>query len=460
MDFQKILQLEGLQVGQLERIHRINRLYDLYEGKQHWATKEGLDYKPTKKITNYIKKLIDKRARFMFGKEPFFNLSGDDEDRTQQKEDLLKRILDENKFHSKLLKAKKDCAIGGKVALRLWAEKNAGIKLYFIPAQEFIETYSIEDTDNLERIVLFYTLKEDVDKSKQRVKKQEWTLVNGKCMLNEGIYDGNGNVVEIVYKDYYNGLDYIPIIIIQNGGLTGDTRGYSDVEMLWDNQDSYNKLTSDDQDALKFQMFGQSVFTDAAPEALESIVIAPGAMIDLQTDQTQAMDGRQAKAERLESNFVYGEKYTDTINRIKSDMFSLMDVPDTSLEQLKGMMASGKSMESVYWDLMETCNEAWTEWEPALRQMVDYIFHMIEVYSLYHAKDVAMVETTLNIERYYPILKNENEQRKMDLEEVISGVRSKRSYLDKWSEVEDIDKELKWIAEDSGEAFSVNEDEE
>ena len=308
MDFQRILQLEGLQVGQLERIHRINRLYDIYEGKQHWATKEGLDYKPTKKITNYIKKLIDKRARFMFGKEPFFNLSGSDEEKTQQKEDLLKQILDDNKFHAKLLKAKKDCAIGGKVALRLWAEKEKGIKLFFIPAQEFIETHSIDDTDNLEKVVLFYALNDNLDRSKQRIKKQEWALISGKCIVNEGIYDGNGNVVEIIYKGYYNGLDFIPIIIIQNGGLTGGTQGYSDVEMLWDNQDSYNKLTSDDQDALKFQMFGQSVFTDADPEALENIMIAPGALIDLQTDRAQAMDGRQAKAERLESNFVDGEK--------------------------------------------------------------------------------------------------------------------------------------------------------
>ncbi len=453
MDFQRILQLEGLQVGQLERIHRINRLYDIYEGKQHWATKEGLDYKPTKKITNYIKKLIDKRARFMFGKEPFFNLSGSDEEKTQQKEDLLKQILDDNKFHAKLLKAKKDCAIGGKVALRLWAEKEKGIKLFFIPAQEFIETHSIDDTDNLEKVVLFYALNDNLDRSKQRIKKQEWALISGKCIVNEGIYDGNGNVVEIIYKGYYNGLDFIPIIIIQNGGLTGGTQGYSDVEMLWDNQDSYNKLTSDDQDALKFQMFGQSVFTDADPEALENIMIAPGALIDLQTDRAQAMDGRQAKAERLESNFVYGEKYTDTINRIKSDMFGLMDVPDTSLEQLKGMMASGKSMEAVYWDLIEACNEAWTEWESALRQMAGYIFKMIEIYNLYNARDLAMTETSLNIERYYPILKNEIEQRKMDLEEVISGVRSKKSYIDKWSEVEDIENELRLIAEDSGEAF-------
>ncbi len=44
------------------------------------------------------------------------------------------------------------------------------------------------------------------------------------------------------------------MVIITNGGLTGETEGVSDVAQLWDNQDAYNKLTSDDIDALKFQI--------------------------------------------------------------------------------------------------------------------------------------------------------------------------------------------------------------
>ncbi len=42
------------------------------------------------------------------------------------------------------------------------------------------------------------------------------------------------------------GLDFIPVVIITNGGLTEETEGISDVKELWDNQDAYNKLTSDD----------------------------------------------------------------------------------------------------------------------------------------------------------------------------------------------------------------------
>ena len=148
-------ELEGLQQGRLKRVNDINKLYDIYEGKQKWKINDGLDYRPTIKITNYIKKLVDKKARFMFGKEPYFNIQGEGE-LVDGKEDLLAKILIENKWHSKLLKAKKDCSIGGSVALRLWADKAKGVKLIFSPAQEYEAVYNLEDVDLLEKVSFIY----------------------------------------------------------------------------------------------------------------------------------------------------------------------------------------------------------------------------------------------------------------------------------------------------------------
>lgn len=448
MNAQMLIDLEGLQQGQLKRINKINHLYNLYEGMQEWDTKDDLDYEPTKKITNYIKKIIDKKARFMFGKEPYFNLQGDDPRIAEEKENLLQEILTENKWHSKLLKAKKDCSIGGNIAIKVQGSVDAGIKIVFSPAQEFLTITNEDDIDTLEKVVFFYNLNTSAEKKDQRIKRQIWELVNGKCVINEAVYDGYGNVIEVIEEDTTNGLDFLPIVIVQNGGLTGDTIGYSDVEMLWSNQDAYNKLTSDDQDALKFQMFGQTVLTDADETSIDSITIAPGALVDLQTDLAQANNNRQAKAERLESNFTYGSKYIDTVDRVKADMYDLMDVPDTSLEKLRGMMASGQSMKAVYWDLMATCDEDWTEWGPALTQVVEYIFKVVATYNIYGAGSIAAYETVTKIEKSYPIAENEIEQRKMDLQEVISNTRSKRSYIRKWSEIDDVDEEYKQILEE------------
>jgi len=447
-------ELQGVYGNFLEKINRINGYYLIYEGKQEWNTAHNLDYTPTKKVTNLIKKLIDTRARFMFGKEPYFDIrpvKADAkgfttyQDQAQEKEDLLYKIFTENKFHSKLLKAKKDCSIGGKIAIKLWGHKEVGLKIIFSPAQEFFPQYNLDDVDQLEKVVFLYALNNEENADNQRIKKQGWEMVGKECILNEGTYNGKGEIVSIEYQDYKTGLDFIPVIIIQNGGLTGETEGISDVERLWPNQDAYNRLTSDDIDALRFQMFGQDVVTDADESSLKNIKISPGAMIDLQTDMAQANEGRQARMERLESGFSYKDKFEDTVNRIKNDMYDTVEVPNVSLEQLKGLMASGKSMKALYWGLIAVCDEDWTTWGPDLKQMIEYIFKMVDAYNLYGAKAIAKYETTTNIEHYYPIQEDEDAQKKVDMEEVVTEVRSKKSYIKKWLEVEDVDAELEQI---------------
>ena len=227
------------------------------------------------------------------------------QDRAAEKEALLGRILTANRFHSKLLKARKDCSIGGKIAIKLWAQRDQGLKIIFCPAQEFFPQFNLDDVDELEKVIFLYALNDEDNPSDQRIKKQVWELVGGRCILNEATYDGNAYLISTEFEDYDTGLDFIPVIIVQNGGLTGETEGKSDVELLWELQDSYNRLNSDDIDALRFQMFGQDVVTDAAGASVEAIVRAPGALVDLQTDPTMAMDGRQAKMERVESRFSY-----------------------------------------------------------------------------------------------------------------------------------------------------------
>ncbi len=190
-------------------------------------------------------------------------------------------------------------------------------------------------------------------------------------------------------------------------------------------------------------MFGQDVITDAAESSIKNIRIAPGALIDLQTDPVAGE--RQAKVERLESRFTYAEKFADTINRIKNDMFDTLEVPNVGLEQLKGLMQSGKSMKALYWGLMAACEEDWAEWGPALKQMADYIFRMVDVYNLYGARSIARYETVLEIHHTYPIPEDEADEKRIDMEEVAAQLRSRKSYMDKWGNYEDVDSELEQI---------------
>ena len=445
-------ELAGLYQDHLTRITQINNYYSIYDGDQTWELPVGLDYQPTQKITNIIQKLIDTKARFVFGKELYFDFkpvkpdakgSTINQDKATEKEQLFDKVIKDNKFHAKVLKGYKDCLIGGKVAIKLWAHEEEGVKIVFTPAQEFIDFYDDDDIDVLQKVIFVYNLNDSSSAEAQRIRKQTWEMVNGNCILNEGIYNGKGARLESLYEDHNTQLDFIPVVIIQNGGLTGETDGRSLIETLWGNQDAYNKLTSDDIDALKFQMFGQDVVTDADENSLKSIKIAPKALIDLQTDLSA--EGKQARMERLESHFSYKDKFTDTISRIKNDLYDMADVPNVSLDQLQGLVQSGKSMKALYWGIIAAVDEEWTEWGPALQQMADFIMKEIATYNIYKAKATAQIETTLEIHHYIPIPEDEITAKQADMNEVIAEVRSRKSYMKKWGEYEDTDIEIEQI---------------
>lgn len=444
--------MENLYGDQLKRINQINRWYEIYEGNQKWSNKKSLQYEPTKKTENYIQKIISTRARFMFGVNPFFdvrpiNFSEHEEEIAQEKEDLLKDILDENKFHKKLMQGYKDSHIAGNVGIKLWARKDEGLKIFFVPAQEYFIEYDTDDIDSFNAVTFFHFYNTDAENQKdQRGRKQRYYLENDKCYVDEYIVDGYGDIIEIITEGEYNGLDFIPFINITNGGLTGDVFGSSSVETLWEIQDIYNKVSSDDIDALKFQMFGQTVFMNADENTLKNLVIAPGAIIDYQTDKTS--EDTSGDVFRLESSFSYSDQLEKTLARLKGSMYDLLEVPNVSTEQLKGLMASGKSMEAIYWNLIAACDEDWSEWGPNLKQMAEMIFEIVATYNLYGKGDIAKQETSLEIEKYYPLSTDENEEKRIDLEEVKSETRSRRSYMDKWSKFEDVDNELDRIVEE------------
>ena len=267
-------------------------------------------------------------------------------------------------------------------------------------------------------------------------------MKDGRCLLNEGIYNGFGHLLE-GGEDVDTGLDFIPCYVIVNDGLTGDMMGESDVAELVDMQNAYNHLNSDDADALKFNMFPQTVATDAKAESLENLRLSPGALVDLQTDPVVMGDtvSRQAKLQKLESNFSYSDRFEAAINRTKNDMYDLLSVPNISLEQLKGLMQSGKSMKALYWELITRCEEKWASWQPALEWLAHTVLKMQAAYAEFPMPSSYTVE----VEHLYPILEDDFDEMSNDLREVAAHVRSRKSYIKKWGTAPDADEELRQI---------------
>lgn len=458
MDFIKT-EIEGLfGQGVLRDIADSIKLYDFYDGKgQIWTVKEGLSYKPTQAVTNLVKQLIKTEARFMMGNEPEIKIVAQDgkaNDKALEIEQWLMQALRATRWQDKIIKAARDCFIGKRVALKLVAEKGKKIDIQFRNSMEFAYETDIEDVDKLQKIIFFYQTVDHSDKSKQRIWRQRYEMMDGQCLLTEGVYDGNGKPVEVRAEGERTGLDFIPAMVIINDGLSGDLIGESDVRELMDNQQIYNRLKSDDVDALQFSMFPLTVYKDASQETMDNAKSAPGALIDASTDPASE---NQVDVSILESQFGYDARIENALNRIKNDMYGMMCVPNVSLEQLKGFATSGKGMKALYWDLMSRCEEKWNAWDAALRWMTESMVKMARVFGIKTLPDVAYA---INIDHRYPIPEDEEIERANDMAEVQSQMRSRESFVNKWrpdtdaaTELEQIVREQRMLGDDFGQAL-------
>ena len=434
-------------------IQRINELYNVYDGPgQSWRPASGLKYEPNKTITNNIKTIIKAESRFMMSRAPEIKFVPADAKQVEigdQYDAFLTDVLNASRWQRKLIQAGRDCFIGKRVALKLSGGIGKPLRVDFRPAQEFVFDVEDDDVNTLKKIVFFYQIMgeraDETDKSKQRIWCQRYEMKHGRCILDQGIFDGNGEPIGEVITAQDTGLDFIPCFVILNDGLTGDLTGESDVEMLLSNQDTYNHTLSDDADALRFNMFPMRYTVDASEDSAAAIEIAPAAYADLATDASNE-GGNQAKIGILESTFSYDQRVENRLNRTKSDMYAMLSVPNVSLEQLKGLAQSGKGMRGLYWELICRCNEKWAEgWDDALRWMAESLVKMAKVYK---TSTLPELKCTIQIDHLYPIPEDEEDERLNDLSEVNSKVRSRASYIDKWQPNADKEGELDQIAKE------------
>lgn len=428
----------------LADLSEILKLYSYYDGSgQDWRTDGRTDYAPTHMITNFVKKLIKKEARFMFSRTPEIRIDcPENAEAADEIQRYVKRVLEENEFAKKLPMAGRDCFIGRRVALKLW---NGGGKteIMFRPSFEFVYDTETDRADEMTKIIFFYGLNDAKDKKDQRFWKQKFEMSDGKCLITEAVYDGFGRIREIIHDGDDTGLDFIPAYVIVNDALTGDLKGESDVEELISDQNRYNRLKSDDADTLRFHMFPITVAKNTSGECLDKMRIAPNAVIDLQTDQS--CDG-EADIENLESAFSYSDAYENSINRVKSDMYDLMDIPFVTTEQLTGVIQSGKAMKALYWELICKCEERWRAWDSALIWLVNAI---VKTGRLNGEEKLSDINYTVSVRHLYPIPEDDDAIRSLELSEVGAGVRSRKNYIKKWNIAENVESELADIANEN-----------
>lgn len=434
---QKILEKEFKNYNELnEDIKEIKQLYNIYEGPGQSWNSEITEYFAVIKITNYIKKLIKEEARFMVSKPPIFSVLDKSGESSEEYQKNLNDILEANLFSAKIIKAVRDCFIGKRIAIKVNIVDAIPI-ITFVPATNFMFETQSNFQNKLQKVIFFQKTVSAISQVDERHWIQKYEMIKNQCHLTEFICDGTGNPVEILSENKNLGFEEIPTYIIINDGLSHDLIGESDVKELIDNAFMYNRMASEDLDTLRKGMNRIIYTTDVDEDASKEFSLRPGSFWDVETDKTAAGEGKQAQVGTINTDFGHDSRMENALKRIKSDMHELLNIPQISNEDLKGMMTSGKSMKALYWQLITRCEEKFTVWRPALAWLGEFL-----IKSTSNATDFI-----IQVENQYPLQENEDEEKVLDMQQVNTQVLSKKSYMKKWHDLKDnaADEELKQI---------------
>ena len=291
---------------------------------------------------------------------------------------------------------------------------------------------------------------DSVSLANKRVLKKKFELVDDRVYLEEIIFDGAGRVIEELIPRQEIKLSCIPAFIIINDGLTGESLGESEVGLLSDFENWYNKLANADSDAERKSMNPIKYVVDMESNSTKNLSTSPGSLWDLGSDQN--LEQPAVKVGMLESQMNYHNALETSLNRIKTAGYELVDVPNITLESLQGAITTGKALKAVYWPLIVRCKEKMKVWGPALSKMVDIIIEGAMAYpncvKSYTEDDIIDVQYEVSIVQNTPLPEDEIEEKTSDLAEVESQTMSRKTYMQKWRGLTDdqVDDELNQIA--------------
>lgn len=440
-------EISGLYGSELLKdMNKIIEYYDIYTNGADFTPATNKDFIGAKLRYKIAKGLINREARFLFSIPPEISIKPRDDEDTKDKENVsqmqsfVKTVLGENGFSSKLVKAARDCFIGKRIAI-VANFNESGISISFVPSLEFVFETDPNNVNVMTKFVQFYSTVVSNKQTEQRIYKKKYWLENGFCHFSEAVYNGVGRIIETIYEDEKTEFTYIPAWVITNEGLSGDPFGESELEDLADVEAWYSKLSSKDMDSIGKGADQIKYAIDIAPDATKDLSVNAGAFWDLNTDPT-APEGVQGLVGVLDNDMSYSEALDNTLKRLKTTMYEMVEVPDTTSEALKGIVTSGKTLKAIYWGLMTRCNEKMLVWRPAIQKLVKCLIDGAELYpeirKLY-TDDKLEVNGGffVTVENNYPLPEDEYEERQADGTDVINKTRSRKTYMQKWQGMTD-----------------------
>lgn len=417
-------------------------------------------YDPARIRLKKVAQLINKQARFMFGIGPDIGLDFDMDIREKSEtikngldvlDEMLTNVLKKNEFDRNLIKAYKDCTIGKRVAAVINFNDVEGISVRFVSAFNYccykkngkmlsatvFEVFGDTEADNIIYLVKDYWLEPITENGEQ----------SERCHIRERIYNAKCEDISALYAedkeapplfDGLTDLKEIPIVEIVNDGLLDEQHGVSDVAELEDDEGMLNMLLGLDIDALRKNMNAMKYTIDIDHSTTGNITNAPGGYADLTSDR---MDSAHLHPEIgiLQADL---NKYMAALESVQKELneniYNQVDVPDVSIENLAGVITSGKALKAIYWGLTTRCDEKFKTWQPAIEKICQIIIDGCYIYPLIASKYLSDESLPVDIPyeiivtRNTPLPEDEIEEKTIDMQEVAVGVMSKQSYLKKW----------------------------
>lgn len=458
-----ILQAEvsGIYGTELLRdLKRIIRYYEIYEHGAKFPPPPNpgnLNYIPAQLTYMRAANLIDKQARFVFGRSAEFIVGPEDpEDDSEttktnisELQTLLDATLKENSFADKCLKGFKDACIGERVGITLDFNER-GVFIKFHPSYSFV--YDINEEEKLTKFIIFWTECDHLDKREQRIHKKKWELNEaGFCVITHDVLNGMGERIEADSEDpIITDFQFLPCTVVLNDGLTGDLDGESDIRRLAEYEAWYSKLANADLDGTQQNMNPILYTVDMTPESTAALPRGSGAFWDLASnkDVDESMTG---KVGVLDTATNYSDPLSGALDRITTIMNETVDVPLINLENMTGVISSGKTLKAIYWPLSMRSDEKMQAWIPALEFVANTIITGCRLYpaaaAVYGVVPVPDTEYSLIVENPYSLPEDEAEEKALDMQEINNETMSRKRYIRKWRNLTDkeADQELDQI---------------
>lgn len=368
-------------------------------------------------------------------------------------------ILELNEFWGNTFKAFRLATVTKRVLLRLEANEGQRIKLFYHDVNDFNYEYDSKDKNKLKSVTIV----------RYKGKQNDGTEIWNKYIYKMGIYEESQNETCIlktetylnsdldtpISTDIYNTkLSKIPCWVFINEPDLINKKGNSDILELKVLQDQYNRKLSDFSDALRFQMFGQTVIVDATEDSVNNANIAPNSLLALVSKDEE---GRQAQAYRVESSFSNAEPIKIFLNLLEDSMYEKLSIPRP--EQLNNI-PSAKAIKYIYNDLIARCYEKWNDWEPNIISMIELIAEICSKLNFYEGYDKTWsnLDYTIVLNKRFPIPEDEEDSKKLAMEEVKTNVRSHRSYIKDFGNDEDYEEAFNEVIEDNQIILAAEQD--